>query len=179
MADLEFEVSGRKRQRCNCATPPWRAEAELRTTAVLLEQMGDVAESLKKRENALEKWEAELTQRKSDIDDLQKQREERFKDLDAEAATREKALIERELSADALDKELLERELVLHARQNEVTIDMEYADHKYHEYKALEAALGQDVDRETLLRRVGGAFNEFVRKAHPLLIIIIHAPNPV
>ena len=175
MTDLEFEVSGRKRQRCNCATPPWRAEAELRNTAVLLEQMGDVAESLKKRESALEKWEAELTQRKSDMDDLQKQREEHFKDLDAEAATREKALLERELSADALDKELLERELVLHARQNEVTIDMEYADHKYHEYKALEAALGQDVDRETLLRRVGGAFNEFVRKAPPHLIIRIHA----
>ena len=53
MADMEVEVSGRKRPRCNCATPPWRAEAELRKTAVLLEQMGDVAESLKKRGIAL------------------------------------------------------------------------------------------------------------------------------
>ena len=55
MADAEVDVRGRKRPRCNCATPPWRAEAELRKTAVLLEQMGDVAESLKKRESALEK----------------------------------------------------------------------------------------------------------------------------
>ena len=179
MADLEVEVSGRKRPRCNCAPPPWRAEAELRKTAVLLEQMGDVAESLKKRESALETWEAELTQRKSDMDALQKQREERFKDLDVEAATREKAFLEREPSADGLDKELLERELVLHARQNEVTIDMEYAESKYHEYKALEAALGQDVDRETLLRHVGCAFNDFVRKAPLLLIMIIHAPTRV
>ena len=179
MADLEVEVSGRKRPRCYCATPPWRAAAELRKTAVLLGQMGGVAESLKKRESVLEKWEAELTQRKSDMDDLQKQREERFKDLDAEAATREKALLERESSADGLDKELLERELVLHTRQNEVTIDMEYAESKYHEYKVLEAALGQDVDRETLLRRVGGAFNDFVRKAPSLLIIITHTSTTV
>mgnify|MGYP000863611117 CR=1 FL=1 len=105
----------------------------------------------------------------------ERRREARFKDLDAEAATREKALLQRERSADALDKELLERELVLHTRQNEVTIDMEYAESKYHEYKALEAALGQDVDRETLLRHVGCAFNDFVRKAPLLLIIIIHA----
>ena len=33
--------------------------------------MGAVAENLKQRENALEKWKAELAQRKSDMDDLQ------------------------------------------------------------------------------------------------------------
>ena len=51
----------------------------------------------------------------------------------------------------------------LHAAVVEL-VALEDAEIKYNVYKALEAMLGPEVDRETLLRTVGGATQEFVRK---------------
>ena len=69
--------------------------------------------------------------------------------------------------AKSVEQALAARLEIVESRERGVAADIEYADAKLAECAAATRALGPDVDRETLLRRVGVASQTFLRDVPP------------
>ena len=72
------------------------------------------------------------------------------------------------------ERKLAEHEDDLRERALELDREAEDVETRHHDFKALEKLLSARTEQETLLRFLGGATKEFVRKARTHIYLLLH-----
>ena len=134
------------------------AEVAVREDEVLKRERAVMIEEEKNKDTAAELKDIETTLEERARQGWAQSWDEQQWQKEKELVVREDAVAERERTATEREDDLRERAL-------EIDRDAEDVEKKYNDFKALEKLLSARMDQETLLRFLGGATKEFVRKA--------------